>query len=205
MKFSTNDFFSKCDQISRKIRIWSHLLKNSLMKNFILSAVNTFQAYNFIIKRHSQKLDHFLGFNKCSSFSWIAENDKAFFILCIILISEFLKLFESLEWLLFQKSRDVHDFVHDLGLSQISMMEPVFAKSSIIDVWHAPKQVSEKTLENLAICDCDLMLLLLIIEQICHPNPCLNDGQCLRQGDTYKCVCTPQFKGYHCESTSIWI
>ena len=34
MKFSIKDFFSKCDQIRRKIRIWSHLLKNSLMENF---------------------------------------------------------------------------------------------------------------------------------------------------------------------------
>ena len=37
MKFSNKDFFSKCDQIrSRKLRIWSHLLKKSLMKNFIV-------------------------------------------------------------------------------------------------------------------------------------------------------------------------
>ena len=32
MKFSNKDFFSKCDQ---KLRIWSHLLKKSLMENFI--------------------------------------------------------------------------------------------------------------------------------------------------------------------------
>ena len=31
MKFSTKDFFSKCDQILRKLRIWSHLLKKSLL------------------------------------------------------------------------------------------------------------------------------------------------------------------------------
>ena len=35
MKFSIKDFFSKCDQIRRKLRIWSHLLRKSLMKNFI--------------------------------------------------------------------------------------------------------------------------------------------------------------------------
>ena len=35
MKFSITDFFSKCDQIRRKLRIWSHLLKKSLMENFI--------------------------------------------------------------------------------------------------------------------------------------------------------------------------
>ena len=34
-KFSIKDFFSKCDQILRKLRIWSHLLKKSLMENFI--------------------------------------------------------------------------------------------------------------------------------------------------------------------------
>ena len=39
MKFSIKDFFSKCDQIRRKLRIWSHLLKKSLMENFIFCAV----------------------------------------------------------------------------------------------------------------------------------------------------------------------
>ena len=32
MKFSNKSFFSKCDQIDRKLRIWSHLLKKFLMK-----------------------------------------------------------------------------------------------------------------------------------------------------------------------------
>ena len=40
MKFSNKDFFSKWDQIRRKLRIWSHLLKKSLMKNFMFCAVN---------------------------------------------------------------------------------------------------------------------------------------------------------------------
>ena len=39
MKFAIKDFFSKCDQIRRKLRIWSHLLKKSLMENFIFCAV----------------------------------------------------------------------------------------------------------------------------------------------------------------------
>ena len=39
MKFSIKDCFSKCDQIRRKLRIWSHSLKKSLMENFILCAV----------------------------------------------------------------------------------------------------------------------------------------------------------------------
>ena len=43
IKFSMKDFFSKCDQIRRKLRIWSHLLKKSLMENFIFCAVQVLQ------------------------------------------------------------------------------------------------------------------------------------------------------------------
>ena len=39
IKFSIEDFFSKCDQIRSFIRIWSHLLKKSSMENFIFCAV----------------------------------------------------------------------------------------------------------------------------------------------------------------------
>ena len=39
MKFSVKDFFSKCDQIRNLLRIWSHLLKKSLMENFISYAL----------------------------------------------------------------------------------------------------------------------------------------------------------------------
>ena len=39
MKFSIKDFFSKCDQIRRKLLICSHLLKNSLMGNFLCSVL----------------------------------------------------------------------------------------------------------------------------------------------------------------------
>ena len=39
MKFSIKNFFSKRDQIGRKLRIWSHLLKKSLMENFIFCVV----------------------------------------------------------------------------------------------------------------------------------------------------------------------
>ena len=41
MKFYIKDFFSKCDQIRRKLRIWSLLLKKSLTENFIFCAVIT--------------------------------------------------------------------------------------------------------------------------------------------------------------------
>ena len=39
IKFTIKDFFSKCDQIRSKLRIWSHLLKEFLMENFIFCAV----------------------------------------------------------------------------------------------------------------------------------------------------------------------
>ena len=43
MKFSIKAFFSKCDQIRRKLLIWSHLLKKSLIfcavSSFTLTAV----------------------------------------------------------------------------------------------------------------------------------------------------------------------
>ena len=42
MKFSINDFFSKCDQIHRKPRIWSYLLKKSLIENLIFCEVSLF-------------------------------------------------------------------------------------------------------------------------------------------------------------------
>ena len=42
MIFSIKDFLSKCDQIRRKLRIWSHLLKKSLMENFIFRVVSPF-------------------------------------------------------------------------------------------------------------------------------------------------------------------
>ena len=39
MNFSIKDFFSECDQIRKKLRIWSQLLKKFLMENFIFCAV----------------------------------------------------------------------------------------------------------------------------------------------------------------------
>ena len=39
LSFSIKDFFSKSDQILRKLRIWSHLLKKSLMEKFIFCAL----------------------------------------------------------------------------------------------------------------------------------------------------------------------
>ena len=40
IKSSIKHFFSKCDEIRRILRIWSHLLKKSLIENFIFCAVD---------------------------------------------------------------------------------------------------------------------------------------------------------------------
>ena len=58
MKFSIKDFFSKCDQIRRFPRIWSHLLQKSLTENLIFCAVThiTFQIW----KNHTGFLKTFL-------------------------------------------------------------------------------------------------------------------------------------------------
>ena len=41
---SHEGFFRKCDQIRSFLRIWSHLLKKSLSKNFIFCAVDVFRG-----------------------------------------------------------------------------------------------------------------------------------------------------------------
>ena len=44
MKFPVKDIFSKCDQMPSFLRIWSHLLKKSLMENYIFCAVSVSSA-----------------------------------------------------------------------------------------------------------------------------------------------------------------
>ena len=60
MKFSTNDFFNKCDQIRSFLRIWSHLLRKSLLENFIFCAV--YIAASFVIFL----LPHFYTLTTCN-------------------------------------------------------------------------------------------------------------------------------------------
>ena len=52
MKISIKDFFSKYDQIRSFLRIWSHLLKKSLMENFTPCAVrsSTLANLNFAVE-----------------------------------------------------------------------------------------------------------------------------------------------------------
>ena len=39
-EFSIKDFFNKCDQICRKLLIWSHLLTKSFVESFIFNAAH---------------------------------------------------------------------------------------------------------------------------------------------------------------------
>ena len=48
MKFSIKDFFSKCDQIRSFLRIWSHLLKKSLMENVVFCAVDGITLSSYV-------------------------------------------------------------------------------------------------------------------------------------------------------------
>ena len=49
MKFPTNDLFSECDQIGSFLMILLHLLKKSLMENFIFCAVQKLILFSFIL------------------------------------------------------------------------------------------------------------------------------------------------------------
>ena len=67
-KFSIKDFFSKCDQIRRKLRTWSHLLKKSLMENFIFCAViGTNTRFVDHLIRYCLFSDYQFGFRYCLS------------------------------------------------------------------------------------------------------------------------------------------
>ena len=54
MKFSVKDFFSKYDQIRKKLRIWSHLLKNSLLETFLFLSSGCFASNSNSILQKSK-------------------------------------------------------------------------------------------------------------------------------------------------------
>ena len=55
MTFSIKDFFSKCDQIRGFLRIWSHLLKKSLMENFAFCAKQLLRSLDICISNDINK------------------------------------------------------------------------------------------------------------------------------------------------------
>ena len=56
MKFCIKDSFSKCEQIRRKLRIWSHFLKKSLKENFIFCTMHIFVKYLNITKKSPHEI-----------------------------------------------------------------------------------------------------------------------------------------------------
>ena len=61
MKFSIKDFFSKCDQIRSFLWIRSHLLKKSVMENFIFCAkLQPAIPWKTLIKSAYVKIDAYL-------------------------------------------------------------------------------------------------------------------------------------------------
>ena len=64
MKFSIENLFSKYDQICRKLRIWSRLLKKSLMENFIFCVVKIRKQKQY---RLIQQLANLLYFGRSST------------------------------------------------------------------------------------------------------------------------------------------
>ena len=70
MKFSVTDSFSKCDQIRILLRIWSHLLKKSVIENFIFlcSVVWIYISFLSIHDRDSSHATNY--FEEVLIFSW---------------------------------------------------------------------------------------------------------------------------------------
>ena len=55
MKFSIQDFLCRCEQIRRKLRIWSHLLKKYLTENFNFCTVKHQNIRGFLMLLTSKK------------------------------------------------------------------------------------------------------------------------------------------------------
>ena len=88
MKFSIKSFFSRSDQIRSFLRIWSYLLKKSLMENLIfLFSEKTSSAYD-LLKTAPKIFTKFAKKQLCWSLSLIK-----------LLVQNFLQFCESFHWL----------------------------------------------------------------------------------------------------------
>ena len=89
MKLSIN-LFSKCDQIRKFLRIWSHLQKTSLMENFIFCAMWHFKNYLTwqkmcclklawhvgLVRNNEYYFDNILGLSDHNMTAWIFMSIK---------------------------------------------------------------------------------------------------------------------------------
>ena len=77
MKSSICDFFNKCDQIRRKLKIWSHLLKESLMGKPPLLCIVLEVGYIILTKRFHDPLAYsFKSPLLWSLMNYILHNEK---------------------------------------------------------------------------------------------------------------------------------
>ena len=77
MKFSIKDFFSNCDQLYRNLRIWSHLLQKSLIKNLIFCACSVYTSLHETL----------------TLWSTISQNGQTYFKNLAVFSTKFLKCF----------------------------------------------------------------------------------------------------------------
>ena len=90
MNFFIKDFFTKCDQIRSFLRIWSHLLRKSLLENFIFCAVSlaTDGKVSFIDA---------ITLSQAASFTWSMSIFPLHSSFCF-LVNRLYKLFEQRLW-----------------------------------------------------------------------------------------------------------
>ena len=79
MEFSIKDFLSKCDKIRRKLQIWSHLLKKSLIENCIFCAVSKLVTYYFTFQILTEILPMKLMLKNFINVYELAKINKIFF------------------------------------------------------------------------------------------------------------------------------
>ena len=107
MKISIKDFFSKCDQICRKLQIWSYLLKKSLMENLSFwCSLYCSASYIFKINKGTSRIYSKVQLNEVSrwraSSSMMKSIDRGRYLSilswskCLSLESSFLLLFKTM-------------------------------------------------------------------------------------------------------------
>ena len=120
MKFSIKDFFSKCAQIRKKLRVWSHLLRKSLMENFIFCAVLGELWYGITVQKMKFSIKDF--FNKCDQ-------------RCLKRWSHLLKTLFSVQWIIFL-------LLFNPASHYVNLKEKwKIMKILIADVWYANNQL----------------------------------------------------------------
>ena len=81
MKFSIKGFFSECDQIRFKLRIWSHLLEKSLWENLLFLCTGS-SSYQSTIPRNATAHGK-LHFVKCW-YQILKDYTAKLFYLCVL-------------------------------------------------------------------------------------------------------------------------